>query len=114
MNFLGEIISISVAFSWTMSALFFEVAGKRIGSLNVNIIRLFFALVLLGTMLFFTTGSPLPQHADASHALRGQTFLGDSGKKHGRAHGSHKRSHGARVGEDDAGLSRLYRRGQGG
>ncbi|MPM53058.1 hypothetical protein SDC9_99822 [bioreactor metagenome] len=66
MNFLGEIISISVAFSWTMSALFFEIAGKRIGSLNVNIIRLFFALVLLGTMLFFTTGSPLPQHADAS------------------------------------------------
>ncbi|MEN6618058.1 MAG: DMT family transporter [Rikenellaceae bacterium] len=66
MHYLGEIISIVVALSWTLSALFFEYAGKKIGSLIVNILRLMFAFVLLGTLLFFTTGSFLPQNADTN------------------------------------------------
>lgn len=66
MHYLGEIISIAVALSWTLSALFFEVAGKKIGSLTVNILRLIFAFFLLGTMLFVTTGSYFPQNADAN------------------------------------------------
>lgn len=66
MHYLGELISIAVALSWTFSALFFEYAGKQIGSLIVNILRLIFAFFLLGTMLFFTTGSYFPQDADAN------------------------------------------------
>lgn len=66
MQYLGEIISIAVALSWTLSALFFEFAGKKIGSLIVNILRLIFAFFLLGTMLFVTTGSYFPQNADAN------------------------------------------------
>lgn len=64
MQNFGELIAISVAVSWTFTALFFEFAGKRIGSLVVNLLRLFFGFFLLGTMLYFTTGSYLPQNAD--------------------------------------------------
>ncbi len=66
MHYLGELISIAVALSWTFSALFFEFAGKKIGSLIVNILRLIFAFFLLGTMLFFTAGSYFPQNADTN------------------------------------------------
>lgn len=66
MHYLGELISIAVALSWTFSALFFEFAGKKIGSLIVNILRLIFAFFLLGTMLFITTGSYFPQNADTN------------------------------------------------
>lgn len=65
MQYFGELISISVAISWTFTALFFEFAGKRIGSLSVNLLRLLFAFFLLGTMLLITTGSFLPAEADA-------------------------------------------------
>jgi len=65
MQYFGEIISIGVALSWTLSALFFEYAGKKIGSLNVNLMRLVFAFLLLGGMLMIITGSPFPQHADS-------------------------------------------------
>jgi drug/metabolite transporter (DMT)-like permease len=66
MHYLGELISIGVAVSWTMSALFFEYAGKRIGSLIVNILRLIFAIVLMGAFLTVVAGSPLPQQADGA------------------------------------------------
>ena len=69
MQYFGEIISIAVAVSWTFTALFFEFAGKRIGSLSVNLLRLLFAFFLLGIMLFITTGSFLPAEAD------GKTWL---------------------------------------
>jgi len=69
MQYFGELISIMVAVSWTFTALFFEFAGKRIGSLSVNLLRLLFAFLLLGAMLYFTTGSMLPVAAD------GKTWL---------------------------------------
>ncbi len=65
MQYLGEIISIVVAVSWTVTALCFEYAGNRIGSLAVNVWRLISAFVLLGGLLFVTTGSFLPADADA-------------------------------------------------
>ncbi|MFA6770373.1 MAG: DMT family transporter [Bacteroidales bacterium] len=64
MQYFGELISIAVAFSWMFTALFFEFAGKRVGSLTVNLLRLFFAFFLLGALLYFTTGSMLPVAAD--------------------------------------------------
>ncbi len=63
MQYFGELISISVAVSWTFTALFFEFAGKRIGSLPVNLLRLLFAFFLLGAMLYLTTGSFFPADA---------------------------------------------------
>ena len=64
MQYLGESIAVCVAVSWTFTALFFEFAGKRIGSLSVNILRLVSAFCLLGGLLYFTTGSFLPTYAD--------------------------------------------------
>lgn len=64
MQYFGELISIVVAFSWMFTALFFEFAGKRVGSLTVNLLRLFFAFFLLGALLYFTTGSMLPVAAN--------------------------------------------------
>ena len=67
MQYFGEIISIAVAVSWTFTALFFEFAGKRIGSLSVNLLRLVFAFFLLGGMLLITTGSFSHQKQMAKH-----------------------------------------------
>ncbi|MCL2727314.1 MAG: DMT family transporter [Bacteroidales bacterium] len=65
MTYIGECIAIAVACSWTCTALFFEYAGKRIGSLQVNLIRLLFAGVMLSALLFITSGQFLPMGADA-------------------------------------------------
>lgn len=61
----GEIAGLMVALCWTMSALFFEKAGHKIGSLTVNVIRLSLAVVLLGITTFFTRGFFFP--TDATH-----------------------------------------------
>ncbi len=60
---LGELISLGVAFSWTISALFFEYAGKRMGSLSLNTIRLGMAILMLGLTLLFFTGEFAPWNA---------------------------------------------------
>ena len=60
MTYLGELISIGVAFSWTATALLSEFGSKRLGNLTLNMLRM--TLALLFAMLLFgaTTGSPLP------------------------------------------------------
>ena len=60
MAYIGELISIGVAFSWTATALLSEFGSKRLGNLTLNVLRmglaLLFSLVLFGAV----TGSPLP------------------------------------------------------
>lgn len=60
MNYLGEIISLTVAFSWTLTALCSEVASKRLGSLQLNVIRMVLSIAMLSATLFWFTGSPYP------------------------------------------------------
>jgi drug/metabolite transporter (DMT)-like permease len=70
MNFsayTGELASLLVAVFWTITALSFEIAAKRVGSLAVNIFRLLFALVFLSIFSFFYRGQLLPLDA-SSHA----------------------------------------------
>ena len=62
--YTGEFLSIAVAVSWTVTALFIEQASRRIGSLVVNVIRMVFSFLLIGGLLFFTTGSFWPQLTD--------------------------------------------------
>jgi len=62
-NYLGEIISLFVAVSWTITAICFEYAGKRVGTLSLNIIRLALAILMLGFTLLFFTGSFFPVNA---------------------------------------------------
>ena len=59
----GEVISLIVAVSWTLTALSFEYASKKVGSLSLNIIRLIMAMVMLGIFLLAVTGSPFPVNA---------------------------------------------------
>lgn len=61
----GELAALLTAFFWTITAVAFESAGKKIGSVTVNLIRLFLALLFLGTYTLFTRGSFFP--AGASH-----------------------------------------------
>ncbi|MCE5332924.1 MAG: DMT family transporter [Bacteroidales bacterium] len=60
---IGEIAGIGVSVCWTMSALFFEKAGSKIGSLSVNFIRLFMAVIFLGITTFFSRGVFFPYDA---------------------------------------------------
>ncbi|WP_321332487.1 DMT family transporter [uncultured Bacteroides sp.] len=64
MQYFGEILSIGVAVSWTATALFSEVASKRLGSLQLNVIRMILSLLMLGATLWFFTGVPYPLYAD--------------------------------------------------
>jgi len=59
----GEISAVGVAVCWTLSALFFEKAGSKIGSLAVNVIRLMTAILLLGLAAWVTRGCFFPTDA---------------------------------------------------
>lgn len=66
MLYIGEIISLGVAVSWTVTALFAEVASKRLGSLQLNVIRMVLSLLMLGGTLWWFTGSFIPLYTDAA------------------------------------------------
>ena len=51
MTYLGEMISIGVAFSWTATALLSEFGSKRLGNLTLNVLRM--ALALLFSVVLF-------------------------------------------------------------
>ena len=61
---IGETIALFVAVSWTATALFAEVASKRMGSLPLNTIRMTMSLLLLAATLWLTMGVPWPRYAD--------------------------------------------------
>lgn len=63
MSILGELISLGTAFCWTITVVSFEYAGKRVGSLPVNIIRLIVGFFLLGITLWITRGAFIPLDA---------------------------------------------------
>ena len=63
MVYLGELISIGVAFSWTATALLSEFGSKRLGNLTLNVLRMALALVFSLVLFGMTTGSILPPGA---------------------------------------------------
>jgi drug/metabolite transporter (DMT)-like permease len=65
----GEFAALGVSFCWTLSSLFFEKAGSRMGSLSVNIIRLFMAILFLGITTWFTRGLFFPTDASVHNWL---------------------------------------------
>lgn len=62
--FIGETIALGVAVSWTATALFAEVASKRMGSLPLNTLRMTVSLLLLSVTLWLLLGVPYPRFAD--------------------------------------------------
>ncbi len=60
----GELLSILVAVSFTVTALFAEVGSKRMGSLAFNAVRMSLSLLFLVLLLWLTMGVPWPRFAD--------------------------------------------------
>ena len=75
MNFAGEAAALGAALSWTICTIIFTKAGKDIGSLSVNIIRLAFAGIYLMVFGAISRGYALPTDAPADAWL----YLGISG-----------------------------------
>jgi drug/metabolite transporter (DMT)-like permease len=63
--YAGEIAALTTAACWVATALAFEAAGRRIGSLTVNLLRLVLAVGLLALWGLVTRGLPLPTDASA-------------------------------------------------
>lgn len=60
MAYIGELISIGVAFSWTATALLSEFGSKRLGNLTLNVLRMGLALLFSLVLFSAVTGNPLP------------------------------------------------------
>jgi drug/metabolite transporter (DMT)-like permease len=58
--YTGEFIALSVAITWTITALCGEVASRRIGASALNVIRMCLSLCLLGVTMAVVTGRPYP------------------------------------------------------
>mgnify|MGYP001559813670 FL=1 len=63
---LGEIAALATAFCWTITAVSFEAAGKKVGSISVNLIRLIIAFILISIYNLFSRGMILPIDASSS------------------------------------------------
>jgi len=71
----GALAALATAFAWTLTALAFEYAAKRIGALALNFLRLLVGFVFLGAYCLAVRGSVLPFDAPLSSWL----WLGASG-----------------------------------
>ncbi len=60
---IGELAALGTAFCWTITALAFETASRKVGSVAVNFIRLIMALVLLSIFSYFNRGLFFPADA---------------------------------------------------
>lgn len=61
----GELAALLTALFWTVTALAFEGATKRVGPLSVNIIRLLIGFLFLSSLTWFQRGMILPVDASA-------------------------------------------------
>lgn len=63
MTHFGELAAFATACCWVVTGISFEQAGKRVGSLAVNLIRLVMALLIMTVFTTVTRGMPLPLDA---------------------------------------------------
>ena len=62
-NHFGEIAGVFTAVFWTVTSMAFESAGKKVGSLSVNLIRLVMAFFLIGAYSWLARGFFFPSDA---------------------------------------------------
>lgn len=74
-SYIGELAAFGTALCWTFGSQFFEAAGKRVGTLSVNLIRLLLALLLFCILSLFTRGNLFP----VDFPLHAWIWLGLSG-----------------------------------
>ncbi|HBX53602.1 MAG TPA: EamA family transporter [Bacteroidales bacterium] len=67
MQYYGEIAAVATTIFWTVTSLAFEVASKKVGSLVVNLTRLFLAFILVSLVAYYQRGIWFPTDA-SSHA----------------------------------------------
>ncbi|MCX7024708.1 MAG: DMT family transporter [Spirochaetes bacterium] len=63
MERIGELAAFGTAVCWTVSAVFFEKASRKVGPFAVNFYKVVIALVLLTATALFARGMPLPVDA---------------------------------------------------
>lgn len=63
--FMGEAAALGAAVCWTVTAMVFESAGKKVGSLQVNLIRLVIAFFFLSIFSFYVNGAFFPSDIDS-------------------------------------------------
>lgn len=66
MRYIGELISLGVAFSWTMAALSSEIGSRRLGVFVMNVWRMALALLLSALLMWVVMGSPAPLYASSN------------------------------------------------
>lgn len=66
-NHFGEIAGVLTAVFWTVTSLAFESAGKKVGSLSVNLIRLVMAFFFIGIYSWVARGFFFPTDATLFH-----------------------------------------------
>lgn len=64
MNFQGELAALSTAFCWAGGTLLFTIAGRNIGSYNVNKLRIPISAIFLGLFLIIGYGTIFPTGTD--------------------------------------------------
>jgi uncharacterized membrane protein len=72
---MGEVAALLTSVCWAFTAILFSRAGKAIGSVKLNRLRLLFAVLLLATTHLLIYGSPVPLAAGSERWL----WLGLSG-----------------------------------
>jgi drug/metabolite transporter (DMT)-like permease len=72
---VGALAALGTAFAWTFTSIAFEYAGKRIGALVLNLLRLLVAFVFLGAYGLVARGRFVPLDAPCTSWL----WLGASG-----------------------------------
>lgn len=75
MALVGEMAALGTAVCWVATALSFEAAGRRIGSLTVNLVRLVMAVGMLAALGWATRGLAFPTDA-TGHAWGWLTLSG--------------------------------------
>lgn len=64
--YMGEIAALATAFCWAITATAFEDTGKKIGSMNLNLLRLLIGMIFLSAFTLITRGVLFPTDASVS------------------------------------------------
>ena len=62
-SYIGEIAALGTSVCWTFTSIFFTIAGRRVGSVTVNRVRLVLAVVFLSITHLLVQGQWLPAQA---------------------------------------------------
>lgn len=64
---IGELAALGTALCWTIVSIAFESAGKKVGSLSVNYIRLIFGFIFISIYSYFSRGILFPIDATSQN-----------------------------------------------